>query len=183
MAHTFAIRRQEVVNQEPSIKFFQDRWPALFQKNEDSRAGLAETELEQLTMAVFVIRKEGEGLQEPPEDIGIVIEGVEDSRAGLAETELEQLTMAVFVIRKEGEGLQEPPEDIGIVIEVPETLYNRGQSSRLVRPKMVLQSPGGMRLKELNRREQQPVISKVEVPTKGVYTYGGAKKHRHGENV
>lgn len=26
-------------------------------------------------MAVFVIRKEGEGLQEPPEDIGIVIEG------------------------------------------------------------------------------------------------------------
>ena len=28
-------------------------------------------------MAVFVIRKEGEGLQQPPEDIGIVIEGVE----------------------------------------------------------------------------------------------------------
>lgn len=28
-------------------------------------------------MAVFVIRKEAEGLQEPPEDIGIVIEGVE----------------------------------------------------------------------------------------------------------
>uniref|UniRef100_A0A3P8S984 Uncharacterized protein n=1 Tax=Amphiprion percula TaxID=161767 RepID=A0A3P8S984_AMPPE len=31
-------------------------------------------ELEQLTMAVFVIWKEGEGLQEPPEDIGIVID-------------------------------------------------------------------------------------------------------------
>ena len=28
-------------------------------------------------MAVFVIRKEGEGLLEPPVDIGIVIEGVE----------------------------------------------------------------------------------------------------------
>ena len=28
-------------------------------------------------MAVFLIRKEGVGLQEPPEDIGIVIEGVE----------------------------------------------------------------------------------------------------------
>lgn len=28
-------------------------------------------------MAVFVIRKEGEGLQEPPEDISVVIEGVE----------------------------------------------------------------------------------------------------------
>jgi len=28
-------------------------------------------------MGVFVIRKEGEGLQEPPADIGIIIEGVE----------------------------------------------------------------------------------------------------------
>ena len=28
-------------------------------------------------MVVFVIRKEGEGLQEPPEDIANVIEGVE----------------------------------------------------------------------------------------------------------
>lgn len=37
----------------------------------------AQRDMEQLTMAVFVIRKEGEGLQEPPEDIGIVIEGVE----------------------------------------------------------------------------------------------------------
>ncbi|KAF0021708.1 hypothetical protein F2P81_026039 [Scophthalmus maximus] len=34
MARRFAIRRQEVVNQEPSIKVFQDRWPALFQQNE-----------------------------------------------------------------------------------------------------------------------------------------------------
>uniref|UniRef100_A0A3B4D8X7 Uncharacterized protein n=1 Tax=Pygocentrus nattereri TaxID=42514 RepID=A0A3B4D8X7_PYGNA len=33
--------------------------------------------LEQLTMAVCAIRREGEGLLEPPEDIGIVIEGVE----------------------------------------------------------------------------------------------------------
>lgn len=28
-------------------------------------------------MAVFVIRKEGEGLEEPPADIGIAIEGVQ----------------------------------------------------------------------------------------------------------
>ncbi|KAG7220227.1 hypothetical protein INR49_018362 [Caranx melampygus] len=28
-------------------------------------------------MAVFVIQKEGEGLQEPPEDTGIITEGVE----------------------------------------------------------------------------------------------------------
>ncbi|AWP13800.1 Hypothetical protein SMAX5B_003302, partial [Scophthalmus maximus] len=43
----------------------------------DSRAGLAEKELEQLTMAGFVILKEGEGLQEPPDDIGIVIEALQ----------------------------------------------------------------------------------------------------------
>ncbi|KAL7859520.1 hypothetical protein SRHO_G00146670 [Serrasalmus rhombeus] len=37
----------------------------------------AQRDLEQLTMAVFAIRREGEGLQEPPEDIGVVTEGVE----------------------------------------------------------------------------------------------------------
>lgn len=34
MAHTFAYRRQEVVNQEPSIRDFKDRWPALFTQKE-----------------------------------------------------------------------------------------------------------------------------------------------------
>ncbi|KAM7406560.1 hypothetical protein PAMP_000931 [Pampus punctatissimus] len=43
----------------------------------DCGADDVQRDLEQVTMAVFVIRKEGEGLQEPPEDIGIVIEGVE----------------------------------------------------------------------------------------------------------
>ncbi|CAB1418469.1 unnamed protein product [Pleuronectes platessa] len=41
--------------------------------DQDSRAERAEKDLEQLTMAVFVIRKEGQGCQEPPEDIGIII--------------------------------------------------------------------------------------------------------------
>uniref|UniRef100_A0A3Q1D0P6 Uncharacterized protein n=1 Tax=Amphiprion ocellaris TaxID=80972 RepID=A0A3Q1D0P6_AMPOC len=43
----------------------------------DSGTDDTQRELEQLTVAVFVIRKEGEGLQEPPEDIGIVIDGTE----------------------------------------------------------------------------------------------------------
>ncbi|CAL9695392.1 unnamed protein product [Knipowitschia caucasica] len=30
MAKTFSIRRQEVVNEEPPIRDFMDRWPALF---------------------------------------------------------------------------------------------------------------------------------------------------------
>uniref|UniRef100_A0A8C5A1T8 Uncharacterized protein n=1 Tax=Gadus morhua TaxID=8049 RepID=A0A8C5A1T8_GADMO len=34
MACTFAYRRQEVVNQEPSIQDFKDRWPALFHQKE-----------------------------------------------------------------------------------------------------------------------------------------------------
>ncbi|KAF3860054.1 hypothetical protein F7725_000309 [Dissostichus mawsoni] len=43
----------------------------------DSRTDDLQKEMEELTMAVFVIRKEGEGLQEPLADIGIIIEGVE----------------------------------------------------------------------------------------------------------
>ncbi|KAM9859588.1 uncharacterized protein ACBR49_011427 isoform 1-T2 [Aulostomus maculatus] len=43
----------------------------------DSGADDAQRDMKQLTMAVFVIRKKGEGLQQPPEDIGIVIEGME----------------------------------------------------------------------------------------------------------
>ncbi|XP_047184123.1 uncharacterized protein si:ch73-321d9.2 [Scophthalmus maximus] len=162
MAHTFAIRRQEVVNQEPSIKFFQDRWPALFQQNEINAEfqRLMTVSLEPKFMAQLdvctsqlmrvVLAKGGATRQktadimaafdqnenihlrrecvlktlivylgEDPDDL---IKEYLDSRAGLAETELEQLTMAVFVIRKEGEGLQEPPEDIGIVIEGVEVL-------------------------------------------------------------
>lgn len=34
MANTFAYRRHEVVNQEPSIRDFKDRWPALFTQKE-----------------------------------------------------------------------------------------------------------------------------------------------------
>jgi hypothetical protein len=43
---------------------------------QDSGPEDIQRDLEHLTVAVFVIRKDGEGPQEPPEDIGIVIEGV-----------------------------------------------------------------------------------------------------------
>uniref|UniRef100_A0A3P8PJX4 Uncharacterized protein n=1 Tax=Astatotilapia calliptera TaxID=8154 RepID=A0A3P8PJX4_ASTCA len=45
--------------------------------DQDCGADDVQRDLEEVTMAVYVIRKEGEGLQEPPEDIVIVIEGVE----------------------------------------------------------------------------------------------------------
>ena len=43
---------------------------------QDSGQEDIQRDLEHLTVAVFVIRKDGEGLQEPPEDIGIVIKGM-----------------------------------------------------------------------------------------------------------
>uniref|UniRef100_A0A0F8BBY8 Uncharacterized protein n=1 Tax=Larimichthys crocea TaxID=215358 RepID=A0A0F8BBY8_LARCR len=98
--------------------------------DQDCGADDVQRDLDQVTMAVFVIRKEGEGLQEPPADIGIVTEGVEvlheltsDCGADDVQRDLEQVTMTVFVIRKEGEGLQEPPADVGIVIEGVEVLH------------------------------------------------------------
>uniref|UniRef100_A0A3Q2GIQ8 Uncharacterized protein n=1 Tax=Cyprinodon variegatus TaxID=28743 RepID=A0A3Q2GIQ8_CYPVA len=48
----------------------------MFNSLQGSSGGDAQIELKQLTMAVFMIWKEGEGLKEPPEDIDIVIEGV-----------------------------------------------------------------------------------------------------------
>ncbi|KAI3374516.1 hypothetical protein L3Q82_006327 [Scortum barcoo] len=100
MARTFAYRQQEVVNQEPMIQDFIERWSALFREKEINAEfqrlvalPLEQTFLAQIdkttvqrmsrgtwsnfTTAVFVIRKEGEGLQETPADIGIVIEGME----------------------------------------------------------------------------------------------------------
>ncbi|KAL6481181.1 hypothetical protein MHYP_G00092610 [Metynnis hypsauchen] len=48
----------------------------------------AHRDLEQLTMAVFAPRREVEGLQEPPEDTGVVIEGVEVARTDLSHLSL-----------------------------------------------------------------------------------------------
>uniref|UniRef100_A0A3B1JV88 Uncharacterized protein n=1 Tax=Astyanax mexicanus TaxID=7994 RepID=A0A3B1JV88_ASTMX len=42
----------------------------------EHRIRFQEGDLEQQTIAVFVIRRGGGGAQEPPEDVGIVIEGV-----------------------------------------------------------------------------------------------------------
>ena len=44
---------------------------------QDSQAEEAERDLQKLTMAIFVFRKEGEELFHTPEDVGIIIEGVE----------------------------------------------------------------------------------------------------------
>ena len=43
----------------------------------DSVADDAQRDKDRLTMAMFVIFKEGDGLQDPPEDTGIVIESME----------------------------------------------------------------------------------------------------------
>ncbi|XP_048857981.1 uncharacterized protein LOC125725256 [Brienomyrus brachyistius] len=162
MASTFAYRRQEVVNQEPAIKDFKDRWPALFCPKEINAEfqRLMAVPLEEKFMAqldlhssqlIRVVRSKGGTtrqktahiietldqtedihlrresvlkaliifLGEDPDDL---IKEYFDSTADNAQKDLEQLTMGVFVIRKEGEGPQEPAEKIGIVIEGVEVL-------------------------------------------------------------
>uniref|UniRef100_A0A3Q2D2W4 PB1 domain-containing protein n=1 Tax=Cyprinodon variegatus TaxID=28743 RepID=A0A3Q2D2W4_CYPVA len=133
MARTFAYRRQEVVNEEPGIGDFKDRWPALFfffsQINADFQRLMA-VPLEQTFLAqldrhsnqlIKVIQAKG-GLQ--CSSFNILFNSLQGSSGDDAQMELKQLTMAVFVIRKEEEGLKEPPEDIGIVIEGVEVLQD-----------------------------------------------------------
>ncbi|XP_027900134.1 uncharacterized protein LOC114161178 [Xiphophorus couchianus] len=164
MARTFAYRRQEVVNEEPGIEDFRDRWPALFQQKEINAEfqrlialPLEQTFLAQLdrhsSQLIKVIQAKGGATRtkmagimrtyDEVEDIGIrrecVLKGLitflgEDAKDLIkeycgssgddAQMELKQLTMAMFVIRKEGEGLKEPAEDIGIVIEGVEVLHD-----------------------------------------------------------
>ncbi|KAF3847130.1 hypothetical protein F7725_020158 [Dissostichus mawsoni] len=131
MAHTFAYRRQEVVNQEPGIKDFKDRWPALFQQKEINAEfqRIMTIPLEEKFMAqldihssqlITVIRAKGGSTRQKTADIMDIFD--QDSRTDDLQKEMEELTMAVFVIRKEGEGLQEPLADIGIIIEGVEVL-------------------------------------------------------------
>ncbi|KAF3853052.1 hypothetical protein F7725_013740 [Dissostichus mawsoni] len=170
MAHTFAYRRQEVVNQEPGIKDFKDRWPALFQQKEINAEfqRIMTIPLEEKFMAqldihssqlITVIRAKGGSTRQKTADIMDIFDQTEDihlrrecvlraliiflgedpdelikeylaslncnlhdSRTDDLQKEMEELTMAVFVIRKEGEGLQEPLADIGIIIEGVEVL-------------------------------------------------------------
>ncbi|KAK1906598.1 putative cell wall amidase [Dissostichus eleginoides] len=129
--HNAKCRRQEVVNQEPGIKDFKDRWPALFQQKEINAEfqRIMTIPLEEKFMAqldihssqlITVIRAKGGSTRQKTADIMDIFD--QDSRTDDLQKEMEELTMAVFVIRKEGEGLQEPLADIGIIIEGVEVL-------------------------------------------------------------
>uniref|UniRef100_A0A3B5PS92 PB1 domain-containing protein n=1 Tax=Xiphophorus maculatus TaxID=8083 RepID=A0A3B5PS92_XIPMA len=78
MARTFAYRRQEVVNEEPGIEDFKDRWPALFQQKEFQRLmalPLEQTFLAQLdrhsSQLIKVIQAKGGTTRAKMADIGI----------------------------------------------------------------------------------------------------------------
>ncbi|XDV19293.1 hypothetical protein PO909_024790 [Leuciscus waleckii] len=156
MALTFAYRRQEVVNQELSVRDFRARWPALFRHYEINAefhrltaVPLEDTFFAQLdvhmSQLIGVIRAKGGAtrektagifhildqenihvkrecvlkalivfLGENPQDL---IKEYFENQQDDCEGELEQLTMAVYVIRKEGGEHHEPPADIGVVIE------------------------------------------------------------------
>ncbi|XP_053285411.1 uncharacterized protein LOC128446402 [Pleuronectes platessa] len=128
MALTFAYRRQEIINKEPSLNDFKNRWPALFQRREINAEfqRLMAVPLEEKFMAKLdlnsselmrVIRKKGGATRQRL--AGIIQTMDQDSSA---DKDLDQLTMAIVVIRKLGQGGQEPPEDISIVIEGVEVL-------------------------------------------------------------
>ncbi|KAI3357901.1 hypothetical protein L3Q82_016289 [Scortum barcoo] len=130
MARTFAYRRQEVVNQEPLVQDFMERWSALFREKEINAEfqRLVALPLEQTFLAqldkysdqfIHIIQaKGGAKLYTHTRHL------FQDNSAEDVQRDLEKLTTAVFVIRKEGEGLQEPPADIGIVIEGVEVLHD-----------------------------------------------------------
>ncbi|KAI3375435.1 hypothetical protein L3Q82_021918 [Scortum barcoo] len=164
MARTFAYRQQEVVNQEPMIQDFMERWSALFREKEINAEfqRLVALPLEQTFLAqidkysdqlIHIIQAKGGATREKTaniiqtldqaddihlqresvlnaliiflgEDADDLIREYVDNSAEDVQRDLEQLTTAVFVIRKEGEGLQEPPADIGIVIEGMEVLHD-----------------------------------------------------------
>ncbi|XP_049333465.1 uncharacterized protein LOC125801192 [Astyanax mexicanus] len=140
MAHTFAYRRQEVVNQEPSIKDFKDRWPALFQQKEINAefqrlmaVPLEERFIAQLdhhtSQLIKIIRAKGGATHQKTADIMTILDQTEDIHLRRecvlkaiiiflgenaddlikeyhdlddAQGDLEQQTIAVFVIRRGG---------------------------------------------------------------------------------
>ncbi|XP_070398085.1 uncharacterized protein [Nothobranchius furzeri] len=59
------------------VPFLGEDGNAFIKEYTDSHRAEMQKDLEDVTMAVYVIRSEGDELQGPPEDIGIVIEGVE----------------------------------------------------------------------------------------------------------
>ncbi|CAB1455963.1 unnamed protein product [Pleuronectes platessa] len=159
MALTFAYRRQEIINKEPSLNDFKNRWPALFQRREINAEfqRLMAVPLEEKFMAKLdlnsselmrVIRKKGGATRQrlagiiqtmdQTEDINLRRESllkalviflgedpddlIKEYLDSSADKDLDQLTMAIVVIRKLGQGGQEPPEDISIVIEGVEVL-------------------------------------------------------------
>ncbi|KAK7925196.1 hypothetical protein WMY93_007506 [Mugilogobius chulae] len=162
MAHTFAYRRQEVVNQEPRIMDFKDRWPALFYQREINAEfqrlvafPLEQRFLSQLdkyssklmttirarggatrekTAGIIQIFDQAESINQKREcvlkalvpflgeDVNHLIKEYADSHRAEMQRDLEDVTMAVFVIRTEVHCLEEPPVDIGVVIEGVEVL-------------------------------------------------------------
>ncbi|KAL0994621.1 hypothetical protein UPYG_G00125000 [Umbra pygmaea] len=120
MARTFSYRRQEVVNQEPRIKDFKDRWPALFQQKEINAdflrlmaVPLEDKFMSQLDMyssqliSTEDIHIRGECVLKAligflGENADDLIKEYYDSGADDAMKDLEQFTMAVFIIRNRG---------------------------------------------------------------------------------
>ncbi|XP_038144333.1 uncharacterized protein LOC119785654 [Cyprinodon tularosa] len=151
MARTFQFRRQEIVDQKPTIENLMERWPALFQMEEVDAEFLRVTAVPLLTrfmahldkhspQLLKIFRKKGGITKAKTATIlefldqgadadfrrecilkALIIYLGERGIHDQAEQELERTIMAVFVFRENSSLLQQP-EDIGIVIDGVEVL-------------------------------------------------------------
>ncbi|XP_025758453.1 uncharacterized protein LOC109194304 isoform X2 [Oreochromis niloticus] len=109
MARTFEFRRKEVVDKKPDIKNLLERWPGLFQMEEDAGADIRR---ECILKSLIIY------LGERVEDL---IKEYMISQKDEAEEELQSTTMALFVFR-DNSSLLHQPRDIGIIIDGVEVL-------------------------------------------------------------
>ncbi|CAI5648615.1 unnamed protein product [Oreochromis niloticus] len=109
MARTFEFRRKEVVDKKPDIKNLLERWPGLFQMEEDADADIRR---ECILKSLIIY------LGERVEDL---IKEYMISQKDEAEEELQSTTMALFVFR-DNSSLLHQPRDIGIIIDGVEVL-------------------------------------------------------------
>ncbi|XP_052427891.1 uncharacterized protein LOC128021448 isoform X2 [Carassius gibelio] len=111
MQRTFSYRRQEIL-QEPMITEVRNRWPALFEVEENEDIN---------TRRDCILRCLSVYLNE---DIETLVKEYVDTESVEAESLIAQTTMGIYVIRAEGTGPEEEPSDVGVVLEGVEVLQN-----------------------------------------------------------
>ncbi|KAK1895821.1 DNA helicase/primase complex-associated protein [Dissostichus eleginoides] len=106
MGQTFAFRRQEIVNKKTSLHEMIERWPALFEVQEDTDT----TTKREIALKCLILN-----MGESVEDLSKEFLVSEKEEAGQI---LQRETIAIFVIRD----AQAATKDIGIILEGQEVV-------------------------------------------------------------